>query len=92
MNQNVVKNLRNTRTNTEMRERLKDRQARLGDNYCEPCAKWEYGFSRKRCEDHNRKLCECELRNRQWDGWKCRTCGRRYEMEKPATLPTSGTN
>jgi hypothetical protein len=53
MNQNVVKNLRNTRTNTELRERLKERQARLGDNYCEPCAKWEYGFSRKRCTVHN---------------------------------------
>ena len=53
MNQNVVKNLRNTRTNTEMRERLKERKARLGDQYCEACAKWEYGFGRKRCELHN---------------------------------------
>ncbi len=55
MNQNVVKNVRNTRTASEVEKLMEQRRERLGDKFCETCERWSYGIGNKRCEIHNPK-------------------------------------
>lgn len=53
MNQNVVKNLSNTKPMSEIRQRMEQNRREKGDAYCEACDRWWYGISNKRCEIHN---------------------------------------
>lgn len=55
MNQNVVKNLCNTKTQKETKEAMAENRQRRGSAYCDACDRWWYGVSRKRCEVHNPK-------------------------------------
>lgn len=53
MNQNIVKNIRNTMTEKEIHDAMAENRKRRGNAYCLTCDRWWYGIGSKRCEIHN---------------------------------------